>query len=134
MCCGLKVLVKKVLVSEFDPIGKLLTNIQDSSHDWASLSESLRLEVTASCQSYHETQVISGIYIPKGVFGGRKIYEKTVADYGGSWWSLRYDKPSEDPISTNRWIFSYNSQQVTVGKSIFGSVVENFSNKPGEVR
>ena len=98
------------------------------------MSDPKRLEVTASCQSDHETQVISGTYIAKGVFGGRKIYAKTVADYGGNWWSLRYDKPSEDPIPTNRWIFMYSSQQVTVGKSIFGSVIENFSNRPGQFR
>ena len=92
------------------------------------------LEVTAFCSSDHEQQVISGTYIAKGVFGSYIIYEKTVADYNGRWWSLRYDRPSKDPSvdsSTNRWIFMYNDQQVTIGESIFGSNIQNYSNRPG---
>ena len=88
------------------------------------------LEVTAFCSSYHETQVISGTYIAKGVFGSHIIYEKTVADNNGHWWSLRYDRPREDP-TTNRWIFMFSDHQVTIGKSIFGSIIENYLNRPG---
>ena len=93
-----------------------------------------RLDVTAYCSSDHEKQVMSGTYIAKGVFGGRIIYEKINADYNGKWWSLRYDRPREDPISTKRWIFMYNGHQVTIGESIFGSVIENYSNRPGKSR
>ena len=88
----------------------------------------------AFCSSDHEKQVLSGTYIAKGVFEDHMIYEKTVPDYNQQWWSLRYDRPSEDPtskISTNRWIFSYNDDQVTIGKSIFGSVIENNLIRPG---
>ena len=88
------------------------------------------LEVTAFCSSDHETQVISGTYIAKGVFGSHIIYEKTVADKNGNWWSLRYDRPRGDP-TTNRWIFKFTDQQVTIGESIFGSTIENYSNRPG---
>ena len=88
------------------------------------------LEVTAFCSSDHETQAISGTYIAKGVFGSRIIYEKTVAGTEGMWWSLRYDRPSEDP-TTNRWIFMYQAQHVSIGESIFGSIIENYSNRPG---
>ena len=94
------------------------------------------LEVTAFCSSAHEKKVISGTYIAKGVFGGHIIYEKTVADDFGNWWSLRYDKPSEDQWrpSTNQWIFMFNKQQVTIGESIFGSIIESYSNRPGKVK
>ena len=88
------------------------------------------LEVTAFCASDHTTQAISGTYIAKGVFGSHIIYEKTVASKHGRWWSLRYDRPSEDP-TINRWIFMYSGQQVTIGESIFGSIIEKYSNRPG---
>ena len=99
-----------------------------------SATNTMGLEVTAFCSSDHEKRVISGTYIVKGVFGSHIIYEKTVADYNGNWWSLRYDRPREDPSidsSTNRWIFMYNEQQVTIGASVFGSTIENYSNRPG---
>ena len=102
------------------------------------------LEVTAFCSSDHEKQVISGTYIAKGVFERHIIYEKTVADYNGNWWSLRYDRssdssresssehPSVDP-PINRWIFMYSDQQVTIGESIFDSIIEiHHSNTPGK--
>ena len=79
------------------------------------------LEVTAFCSSAHETKVISGTYIAKGVFGSHIIYEKTVPDRHGNWWSLRYDTPSHDPTN-KRWIFKYNHQQVAI---------ENYLKKPG---
>ena len=72
------------------------------------------------------------LYLAKGVFRGRIIYEKINADDNGKWWSLRYDKLKEDSISTKRWIFMYNDHQVTIGESIFDSIiVKNYSNKPG---
>ena len=77
---------------------------------------------------------MSGTYIAKGVFDGHIIYEKTVADSNAKWWSLRYDRSSEDPttkISTNRWIFSFADQRVTIGESIFGSIIKNYLNRPG---
>ena len=82
------------------------------------------LDVTAFCSSDHETQAISGIYFAKGALGSHIIYEKIIADNNGQWWSLRYDKPREDP-ATNRWIFKFSDQQVTIGESIFGSIIEN---------
>ena len=87
------------------------------------------LEVTAFCASDRTTQAISGTYIAKGVFGRHIIYEKTVASKHGRWWSLRYDRPSEDP-TINRWIFMYSGRQVTIGESIFGSIIEKYSNRP----
>ena len=86
--------------------------------------------MTAFCSSDHETKVMSGTYIAKGAFGDHTIYEKTVADSNEKWWSLRYDKPREDPISTKRWIFSYADQRVSIGEPIFGSVIENLI-RPG---
>ena len=106
-------------------------NILAYNHPPGSL---MRLDVTAYCSSDHEKQVMSGTYIAKGVFGERVIYEKINADVNGKWWSLRYDRPREDPISTQRWIFMYNTHQVTMGESIFGSVIENYSNRPGKSR
>ena len=86
--------------------------------------------MTALCSSDHETQVISGTYIAKGVFENHIIYEKTVADKNGKWWSLRFDRPRDDP-TINRWIFRFSNQQVTIGESIFGSIIESYSNRPG---
>ena len=56
----------------------------------------MRLDVTASCSSSHEVQVISGIYIAAGVFNDRIIYQKTVKDVNLQWWSLRYDQSRLD--------------------------------------
>ena len=85
------------------------------------------LDVTASCSSSHEIQVISGTYRAKGVFNDHIIYEKTVADVNGNWWSLRFDKPTDRVPATNQWIFSFTGQRVTVGESIFGSTIENIN-------
>lgn len=94
----------------------------------------MRLDVTASCSSSHEVQVISGTYVAAGVFNDRIIYQKTVKDVNLQWWSLRYDKPSEDPrfnSAYDRWIFSYQGQQVTQGQSSFGSIIENCRYRQG---
>ena len=87
--------------------------------------------MTAFCSSDHEKEDISGTYIAKGAFGDHTIYEKTVADSNEKWWSLRYDKPREDPISTKRWIFMYADQRVTIGESIFGLVISDDLSRPG---
>ena len=87
--------------------------------------------MTAFCSSDHEKQVISGTYVAKGAFGDHIIYEKTVADVNQNWWSLRYDRPRGEPISTKRWIFKFARQRVTIGESIFGLVIENDLSKPG---
>ena len=73
---------------------------------------------------------MSGTYIAKGVFEDHIIYEKTVADSNAKWWSLRYDKPREDPISTKRWIFSYADQRISIGEPFFGSVINSLI-RPG---
>ena len=94
----------------------------------------MRLDVTASCSSSHEVQVISGIYIAAGVFNDRIIYQKTVKDVNLQWWSLRYDQSSEDPrfhSAYHRWIFSYQGQQVTHEQSSFGSIKENCRYRQG---
>ena len=56
--------------------------------------------------SYHNREVISGTYQAKGVFAGRLIYEKTVQDYNGMWWSMRWD------AQNNRWEFNWGGQKV----------------------
>ena len=89
------------------------------------------LDVTAFCSSDHEKQVISGTYVAKGVFGDHIIYEKTVVDVNQNWWSLRYDRPRGEPISTKRWIFMYADQRVIIGESIFDLVIENNLIRPG---
>ena len=86
--------------------------------------------MTAFCSSDHETEVISGIYTAKGVFGSHLFYEKTVADKNEHWWSLRFDRPGEN-AKTNRWIFMFSDQQVTIGESIFGSIMDKYSFRPG---
>ena len=89
------------------------------------------LNVTALCSSDHETKFISGTYIAKGVFENHIIYEKPIADKNENWWSLRFDRPRDDP-TINRWIFMFSNQQVTIGESIFGSIIEpKYLNRPG---
>ena len=68
------------------------------------------------------TDTISGTYMAKGVFDGRIIYEKTVAD-GGYWWSFRYKS------SSNQWDFWPSKIQVTIGQTMFGEIIEDCSNK-----
>ena len=86
--------------------------------------------MTAFCSSDQTTQGISGTYIAKGVFRSHIIYEKTVASTTGRWWSLRFVKLGKYPKS-NRWIFMHSAQQVTIGESIFGSIIKKYSNEPG---
>ena len=86
--------------------------------------------MTAFCSSDHTTQAISGTYIAKGVFRSHIIYEKTVTSTTGKWWSLRVGRLGKDP-KINRWILMYSAQQVTIGESIFGSIIKKYSNEPG---
>ena len=90
----------------------------------------MRLDVTASCSSSHEVQVISGTYVAAGVFNDRIIYQKTVQDVNLQWWSLRYNRW----WSYDQWIFSYQGQQVTQGQSSFGSIIENCRYRQGWFR
>ena len=63
-----------------------------------------------------------GVFIDK-LFNNNIIYEKSVADVNGNWWSLRFDTPTDRVPATNQWIFSFSGQRVTLGESIFGSIV-----------
>ena len=94
----------------------------------APLSPYRQLEVTASCSISPEAELIPGTYTAKGVFEGRIIYEKTVADRNGNWWSFRYES------SSNQWNFSSDTRRVTIGQSIFGSIIEDCSNRQGKLR
>ena len=84
--------------------------------------------MTTSCSISPEAELISGTYMAKGVFEGRIIYEKTAADRNGNWWSFRYEN------SSNHWSFSSDTRRVTIGQSIFGSIIEDCSNRQGKLR
>ena len=72
-------------------------------------------------------KVISGAYLPKGVFAGRIIYEKTVEDPNKMWWSLRFDAEND------RWVFSYSDSKIVIGNEKFGATIQNISDEPGEL-
>ena len=72
-------------------------------------------------------KIISGAYLPKGVFAGRIIYEKTVEDPNKMWWSLRFDAEND------RWVFSYSDSKIVIGNEKFGATIQNFSDEPGEL-
>ena len=67
------------------------------------------LAIKASCKSAWDESVISGIYKPVAVINDKAIYEQQTPDWNGNYWSMHFNNV------TNRWIFSYHPNQITVG-------------------
>ena len=86
------------------------------------------LVIRASCDSAWNSGVLSGKYEPVASFNGRVIYEKQTPDINRKYWSIRFDTVTE------RWVYSYHHNQITVGTTWWGSTMQALtSNTPGEL-
>ena len=84
--------------------------------------------IKASCDSAWNTGVLSGKYELVASFNGRVIYEKQTPDINRKYWSIRFDTVTE------RWVYSYHHNQITVGTTWWGSTMQALtSNTPGEL-
>ena len=86
------------------------------------------INVKAECSDSFEAKQITGEYSPVGGYNGRTIYERTLKDANGNWWSLRFDD------STNRWILKWQPTQIKVGEEHFGTIIENCLGKSGNFK
>ena len=72
----------------------------------------------ANCVSNHESQVITGDYIPVGSIGGKLVYHKETPDVNGKIWTMSYVD------SLNQWQFDYVNSLLSVGGTIQGFMVQ----------
>ena len=74
--------------------------------------------VQANCGSTHQSQVITGDYIPIGSVGAVLVYHKETPDLNGKIWTMFYDIP------LNRWKFDYVNSLLSVGGTIHGATIQ----------
>ena len=88
--------------------------------------------IRASCDSAWNSIVLSGTFEPVASFNGRVIYEKQTLDLNRNYWTIWFH------TVTDRWVFSYQSDQLPGGRNWQGyaggdDIKALTSNTPGKL-